>query len=99
MCETNAECYLATEIQLSRDGQTHTLTYIGSGTNCNVYQTNEKDIVKEFAIPVINDCGVMIYFGMLKSAMETADEADQQDILLAAEISRQLLEGQEVSLP
>ena len=40
-----------------------------------------------------------VYFGLLKTAMEGADEADQEEILLAAEISRQLLEGQEVSLP
>jgi len=40
-----------------------------------------------------------VYFGMLKAALEGADEADQEEILLAAQISRQLLEGQEVSLP
>ena len=31
-----------------------------------LFKQIEKDIVKEFAIPVVNDCGVMIYFGMLK---------------------------------
>ena len=31
-----------------------------------LFKNIEKDIVKEFAIPVINDCAVMIYFGMLK---------------------------------
>ena len=40
-----------------------------------------------------------VYFGLLKAAMETADETEKQEILLAAGISRQLLEGQEVSLP
>ncbi len=40
-----------------------------------------------------------IYFGLLKQAMETAEETEKQEILLAAEISRQLLEGQEVVLP
>ena len=40
-----------------------------------------------------------VYFGMLKEAMENADEADKEEILLAAQLSRQLLEGQEVSLP
>ena len=38
------------------------------GTNEELYalfKNIEKDIVKEFAIPVINDCAVMIYFGML----------------------------------
>ncbi len=39
------------------------------------------------------------YFSLLKQAMETADEAEKQEILLAAEISRRLLEGQEVVLP
>ena len=39
------------------------------------------------------------YFGLLKAAMETADETEKEEILLAAEISRRLLEGQEVVLP
>ena len=39
------------------------------------------------------------YFGLLKQAMENADEAEKEEILLAAEISRRLLEGQEVVLP
>lgn len=40
-----------------------------------------------------------VYFGLLRDAMETADEAEKQEILLAAELSRKLLEGQEVVLP
>ena len=40
-----------------------------------------------------------LYFGLLKTALENAGEEEKQEILLAAEISRQLLEGQEVSLP
>lgn len=40
-----------------------------------------------------------VYFGMLKEAMENADEGEKAEILLAAQISRQFLEGQEVSLP
>ena len=39
------------------------------------------------------------YFGLLKQALETANEEEKQEILLAAEISRRLLEGQEVVLP
>ncbi len=39
------------------------------------------------------------YFGLLKQALESADEAEKEEILLAAEISRRLLEGQEVVLP
>lgn len=39
------------------------------------------------------------YFGLLKQALETAPEAEKEEILLAAEISRRLLEGQEVVLP
>ncbi|MBR4420537.1 MAG: hypothetical protein IKT32_06610, partial [Clostridia bacterium] len=48
------------------------LPYYGrdiSGSNAelfDLYKSIEKDIVKEFAIPVINDCAVMIYFGSLK---------------------------------
>lgn len=40
-----------------------------SGSNEELYtlfKTIEKDIVPEFVIPVINDCAVMIFFGMLK---------------------------------
>ena len=40
-----------------------------------------------------------VYFGLLKQALETADEQEKQDILLAATLSRQLLDGQEVVLP
>ena len=40
-----------------------------------------------------------IYFGLLKQAMEAADGEEKQEILLSAEISRRLLEGQEVKLP
>ena len=37
------------------------------------------------------------YFGLLRQALDTAE--DKETVLLAAKISRQLLEGQEVSLP
>ena len=40
-----------------------------------------------------------IYFGMLRDAMQAGDEAQQRRIRLAAEISRQILDGQEVKLP
>ncbi len=40
-----------------------------SGSNDELYglfKTIENDIVKEFAVPIVNDCAVMIYFGMLR---------------------------------
>lgn len=40
-----------------------------NGTNeelYNLFKTIESDIVKEFTVPIVNDCAVMIYFGMLK---------------------------------
>lgn len=40
-----------------------------SGSNHELYElfkTIENDIVKEFAVPIVNDCAVMIYFGMLR---------------------------------
>lgn len=40
-----------------------------------------------------------IYFGMLREAMAGQDEARQRRIRLAAQISRQILDGQEVKLP
>lgn len=40
-----------------------------------------------------------VYFGLLRQALEEASEEEKQEILLAAEISRQLLDGQEVTLP
>lgn len=40
-----------------------------------------------------------IYFGLLKDALGDADEEMQEKILLAAKLSRQILDGQEVTLP
>ena len=40
-----------------------------------------------------------IYFKLLREAMETADEDTKRQLSLAAQISRQLLDGQEVVLP
>ena len=40
-----------------------------------------------------------IYFGMLRGAMEGKDVAEQRMIRLAARVSRQILDGQEVKLP
>ncbi len=40
-----------------------------------------------------------VYFGLLRQAMEEAEESQKAEILLAAKLSRQLLEGQEVVLP
>ena len=40
-----------------------------------------------------------VYFGLLRQALDTAEEDEKQEILLAATLSRQLLEGQEVVLP
>lgn len=40
-----------------------------------------------------------IYFGLLRDAMDGAGQEDKDKILLAARISRQILEGREVALP
>ena len=40
-----------------------------------------------------------IYFHLLRSSLDTAEEPEKQRLLLAAKISRQLLDGQEVVLP
>ena len=40
-----------------------------------------------------------VYFGMLKAALEQAEGEEKEKILLAAKLSCQLLEGQEVALP
>lgn len=40
-----------------------------------------------------------MYFGLLKAALEDADEEAKERILLAAKLSRQILDGQEVELP
>ena len=40
-----------------------------------------------------------VYFGMLRDALEEAPEEEKETVLLAAKLSRQLLEGQEVKLP
>ena len=39
------------------------------------------------------------YFGLLRQALENAADQDKETVLLAARLSRQLLEGQEVRLP
>ena len=40
-----------------------------------------------------------MYFGLLKDALDDAAEEEKEKILLAAKLSRQLLDGQEVELP
>ena len=47
--DLNRKLELATEIRLKNSNFTEKLTYVGSGTTCIVYQTESKDIVKEFA--------------------------------------------------
>ena len=38
----------------------------------------ERDIVKEFTIPVVNDCAVMIYFGRLKNKAKKLGVSEQE---------------------
>lgn len=40
-----------------------------------------------------------VYFGMLREMLETVSEEEKAKILLAAKLSRRLLDGQEVALP
>ena len=40
-----------------------------------------------------------VYFGLLKDALAAAEPEMQEEILLAAKLSRQILDGQEVALP
>ncbi|MBQ8881651.1 MAG: metallophosphoesterase [Oscillospiraceae bacterium] len=40
-----------------------------------------------------------VYFGLLKQMLDVASEEEKQEILLAAQLSRALLDGQEVVLP
>lgn len=40
-----------------------------------------------------------VYFGLLRQQLENATEEEKEEILLAAELSRKMLEGQEVVLP
>ena len=46
-----------------------------------------------------NDSLEGVYFGMLKDALEGQDEESQRVALLAAKISRKILDGGEVVLP
>ncbi len=46
-----------------------------------------------------NDSFEGMYFTLLKDSLKEADEQTQKQIMLAAEISRRLLDGQEVLLP
>lgn len=52
-----------------------------SGTNAQLQQlfsTIESQIVKEFVIPIINDCAVMIYFGRLKEKAKKLNISPQE---------------------
>lgn len=40
-----------------------------------------------------------VYFGILKQMLESADAEEKERILLAAKLSRQILDGQEVAMP
>lgn len=40
-----------------------------------------------------------VYFGLLKQALEEADDQEKEQIFLAAKLSKQILEGQEVTFP
>ena len=40
-----------------------------------------------------------MYFGLLRDALADADQETQETILLAAKLTRQILDGQEVTLP
>ncbi len=43
-----------------------------------LFKNIEKDIVKEFAIPVVNDCALMIYFGRLKEKAKKLGILEQE---------------------
>ena len=63
-------------------------------------------VVRDETVPLLDiwagageDSFEGVYFGILKNALENASEMEKEQILLAARLSRQLLEGQEVALP
>ncbi len=52
-----------------------------SGSNEELYRTFktiENDIVKEFTVPIVNDCAVMIFFGMLKERAKRLGISSEQ---------------------
>ena len=59
MGEPLVESYYASEIKEPYTNTITTLSYIGSGTTCNVYKTSSKNVVKEFA-PLINGKPAMV---------------------------------------
>ena len=59
MEEPLVESYYASEIKEPYTNTTMTLSYIGSGTTCNVYRTSSKNVIKEFA-PLINGKPAMV---------------------------------------
>lgn len=51
------------------------------GTNQQLRQmfaTIEQNVVKEFAVPIVNDCAVMIFFGMLKEKAKKLGISQQE---------------------
>ena len=48
----------------------------------NLFYKIENEITKDFAIPIINDCAVMIFYGMLKEkVMKQKKVPDKEDLL------------------
>ena len=94
----------------SADYYRYTLT--GEAENVDLAALSQKYahfpnlVLRDRTVPPVDIWGsagqnsfVGVYFGLLRQAMVEAEDAKKEEVLLAAKLSRQLMEGQEVILP
>lgn len=69
------------------------IPYYGKELNLNneelktLFHQIENDITKDFAVPIINDCAVMIFYGLLKEKVMKLKKITNKDDLIAKCIS------------
>jgi len=86
------------------------ITFVGAGDAPDLDALKKPEfpnlVLRDKTVPLVDiwssageDTFDGMYFGQLQKAMEDADENTKRQIRLAAQISRKILEGQEVVLP
>lgn len=84
MSRLNTDRELATEIKIISTGQVERLTYIGSGETCLVYQTDSKDIIKEFA-PLIDGKPTMSRKNGTNDEFSPIESLSSEDLMIVKE--------------
>ena len=92
------------------NGDFYRITFVGSSEPLDLSTLQKTEFpnlkLRDKTVPLVDvwasvgeDTFEGMYFGRLQAAMEDADEDTRRQILLAAQISKKILEGQEVQLP